>query len=118
MTEIILQYEKDFFSKAFCYVRGNLENRLSNDFIEYGKSGRVYDRESTINALHGLPEDRNIEITQFSLTVLSESILLARYVSHHRDDNSHALRTSIWKLEDNIWKLFFHQGTTQSNAYF
>ena len=116
MKNQILQYEKDFFSKAFCSIRENLENRLSKDFIECGKSGFVYDRESTINSLYGLSGDRNIEILQFNLTVLSESIVLARYISHHKDSNLYALRASLWKFEDNTWKLFFHQGTIQGNV--
>jgi len=111
MTNIILQYEKDFFSKTFCNNREKLENRFSKDFIEYGKSGFVYDREDVITSLLGLSKDRNIDIIQFSLTALCENILLARYISHHVDDNSYALRTSVWRYEDDSWKIFFHQGT-------
>jgi len=113
IKEMILQYEKDFFNLEFCSNRLNLENRLSKDFVEYGKSGCVYDRESTITALLDLSENRWIDITQFELTSLSENILLVNYISYDRSVNSHALRTSIWKKEDNAWKLYFHQGTPQ-----
>ena len=117
MKDLILQYENDFFSKAFCNVRENLENRLSKNFVEYGKSGLVHDRVRTINALHGLTEDRDIKISQFSLTILCENSLLARYVTHHRDSKTYVLRSSIWKFEDMTWQLFFHQGTAMNDEF-
>jgi hypothetical protein len=111
MEKLILQYEKDLFSAKFCKNRLNLESRLSKNFIEYGKSGYIYDRESTINALMNLQEDKQIEIMQFELIELNENILLVHYISHHKEDDSYALRTSIWKNEDDKLKLYFHQGT-------
>jgi len=117
--DLILQYEKDFFSFNFCSNRAKLENRLASDFVEYGSSGVIYDRESTINALVGLTRDRPIEIHNFKLSVLSKDILLAHYITHHKDDGKYALRTSIWKFENSNWKMYFHQGTPlQSNRQF
>ena len=113
MKELILGYEKDFFSQSFCSNIKNLESRLSKEFYEYGKSGSVHDRAIVINSLNNLPSDRQIEILQFELTQLSECVLLVNYISHHKDDNSYVLRTSIWINEDETWKLFFHQGTPQ-----
>ena len=111
MKDLILQYEKDFFNAEFCSSMANLDGRFSKDFFEYGKSGSVYYRECSINALMGLSKDKQIEITQFELTPLSENVLLVHYISYNREDNSYALRTSIWKTEDSNWKLYFHQGT-------
>lgn len=111
MKDLILQYEKDFFSAEFCSNRANLDSRFSKDFFEYGKSGTVYDRECSMNALMRLSKDRQIQITQFELTTLSENVLLIHYISHNKEDNSYALRTSIWKMENSNWKLYFHQGT-------
>jgi len=113
INDLILKYENDFFSKDFCNIQENLENRLSKDFTEYGKSGTIHNRERTINALQSITQDRDIEITNFTLTQLSENTLLARYTSHHKNPNTQALRTSIWKQENKQWKLYFHQGTPQ-----
>ena len=115
MNEKILQYEKDFFSFKFCSNRANLENRLAKDFFEYGKSGIIHTRESTINSLASLIEDRRIEIINFELTALSEGVLLVHYTSWHKDDDLYTLRTSIWRYEDGEWKLYFHQGTPLNN---
>jgi len=114
LKNTILQYENDFFDIKFCNSRESLENRLSINFIEYGSSGSVYDRENIINALIPLTENRQIEILQFDLTLLSDDVLLAHYISHHKNDNRYALRTSIWKIEDSQWKMYFHQGTPLS----
>jgi len=111
VTALILQYEQDFFDAAFCADRHRLEGRLSKDFVEYGKSGAEYTRDETIRALSAMADDKRIEITRFSLTRLGEDVLLARYVSYETDAHSYARRTSLWRLEDGEWKLFFHQGT-------
>ena len=111
MEDIILQYEKDFFCIEFCNCRENLERRFANSFFEFGKSGVVHDRECVINALMSLSEDRAIEITQFELNILSKYVLSAHYISHHKNEDLYALRTSIWKFENDEWKLYFHQGT-------
>ena len=111
ITDLILEYEKDFFDKNFCDNRSNLEERLAPNFIEYGKSGKTYDRGNAIKALCDLPQNRQIEITNFKVSQLSCDALLARYISHDLKDDAYALRTSIWKYEDGKWKLYFHQGT-------
>jgi len=118
MNEKILQYEKDFFNINFCCSRENLENRLSKDFFEYGKSGVIHNRKSTINSLVSLTEDRRIEIINFELTALSESVLLVHYTSWHKDDDLYVLRTSIWKIEDGEWKMYFHQGTPSVGSFY
>lgn len=111
MKDLILQYEKDFFNAQFCQNKANLENRLSKDFLEYGKSGKVYNREFSMDELMSLSTDRQIEIANFEITELTEDILIAHYVSCNKNQKSCALRTSIWRIEDGSWKLYFHQGT-------
>ena len=63
-----------------------------------------------ISALINISEDRPIEIIQFEVTVLCEDILLVHYTSHHKENNSYVLRTSVWKFEDSNRKLYFHHG--------
>ena len=111
MKNLLLKHEKELFSATFCNSREHLERILSKDFFEYGKSGKIYDRESTISALMSMTKDKNIEISQFEITELHDDVIIVHYISSHRDDNSQALRTSIWRLEDGDWKLLFHQGT-------
>jgi len=107
----ILRYEREFFSASFCKNRANLERRLADDFIEYGSSGAVHDRVSMIDALSGIVEDRLINIERFEVVKLSDAALLVRYISHDLSSNAYALRSSIWKLVGDEWKMSFHQGT-------
>ena len=111
LESMILQFEKDFFDVDFCCNKINLENRLSVNFYEYGKSGVIHDRDRTINMLLKMQNNRNITIDNFSATLLDENVILAHYLSYDIDSEQYALRTSIWKQEDDLWKMFFHQGT-------
>ena len=111
LESMILQFEKDFFDVDFCCSKINLENRLSVNFYEYGKSGVIYDRDRTIYMLSTMRNNKNITIDNFSATLLDENVIIAHYLSQDIDSGQYALRTSIWKKEDDLWKMFFHQGT-------
>lgn len=111
MENLILGYEKDFFDVEFCKNKNNLEYRLAKGFIEFGSSGRINDRDSIIYYLSNLTDNREIDILDFKLSVLSDTIIMANYRSLIKENNSYALRTSIWKKEEDQWKIYFHQGT-------
>ena len=112
LENTILRYEQDFFNADFCCKKENLENRICLDFFEYGKSGTIHGRENIINFLLNLQKNRDILISQFSATKLSENIIIEHYISYDKTEKQYALRTSIWKKEGNAWKIFFHQGTS------
>ena len=110
----ILKYEQDFFNVDFCCNKDNLENRLCVDFFEYGTSGKIHSREEIISSLLNMRENRDIIIYNFSALMLNENIIIAHYLSHEETTKKYALRTSIWKREETLWKMFFHQGTPAS----
>ena len=116
LESMILQFEKDFFDAEFCSSRVNLENRLSVDFHEYGKSGVIHNRDRTIDMLLNLQNNRDITINNFSATLLDENVVIVHYLSHETNTAQYTLRTSIWKFEDGFWKMFFHQGTPCSHS--
>ena len=111
MKNKLLQYEQDFFCADFCRDASNLESRLSDSLCEYGCSGRVYDKPAMIAALTSICEDRPILISDFEMQTLCTDVLLVHYKSYHEESRETALRTSIWRKEDDGWKLLFHQGT-------
>lgn len=118
IDELILGYEMDFFKKAFCDDIQNLENRIHDDFMEFGNSGKVYDKNSIIHFLNHLSTDRDIKIQNFVLKYIKDDILMANYISNAKETETKALRTSIWIKENADWKLYFHQGTsTELNTY-
>jgi hypothetical protein len=87
---------------------------LAADFFEFGRSGVVWNRQQTIEALAQEPlMERSIR--DFTTRLLSEGVVLVTYRSVLRDPvNSkewHAMRSSVWKLIDGRWQITFHQGT-------
>lgn len=110
LKKLLYQYEQDFFLMKFCRRRENLEERLHKDFMEYGKSGRIFHREETIEELSQLTIDRDIKIMNFHCTILNDKTAVVHYISLH-NDNTKVLRTSIWREEAGKWQLYFHQGT-------
>ena len=112
----ILKYEYDFFIKKFCDDAQNLNDRIHDEFIEFGKSGEVFDKNSIIEYLNNLDTDRDIEILSFEIKNLKEDFVLANYISNENEDGIKALRTSIWVKENMNWKLYFHQGTITESS--
>lgn len=118
IEQLILKYEMDFFRKEFCDNVQNLKERIHDKFIEFGKSGQVFDKDSIINYLNKLDSDRDIEIQNFVLRGLKDDVLVANYISNEKETGIKALRTSIWIKEYSDWKLYFHQGTvTELNTF-
>ncbi|WP_445637206.1 DUF4440 domain-containing protein [Nostoc sp. DSM 114161] len=89
---------------------------LADEFIEFGSSGRIFDRQQIIKSLENEPIEPLTQrsITEFKTLVLATGIVLVTYrvVRHVSGEQPvHSLRSSIWKLIDNRWKMIFHQGT-------
>ncbi|MEH2236777.1 nuclear transport factor 2 family protein [Nostoc sp.] len=89
---------------------------LADEFIEFGSSGRVYDKQQIINSLQNEPIEPLTQrsITEFKTLVLATGVVLVTYrvVRHISDEKPvYSLRSSIWKLNNDGWKMIFHQGT-------
>ena len=94
-----------------------LNEILSDDFIEIGASGIIFDKQSVIKALKS-ESFLKYTIADFKLTQLSKEIVLINY-SAYRDvagqhSKSDSLRSSIWKKFGSQWKIVFQQGTSIS----
>lgn len=89
-----------------------MDRILHPDFIEVGRSGRVYDRVGAI-ASTDYPFEYELPHSDMSVETLGADIALVRYVSNEFDAGgpTPAHRTSIWLHTDRGWRLRFHQGT-------
>jgi hypothetical protein len=99
--------------------REALVELLAPDFVEFGTSGRVYDREQIIAALtiEGPGQRGTVQISHLTVRPLSESVVLVTYqtVSRTCDHIEHcANRSSIWRRSEERWQMAFHQGTPVS----
>lgn len=84
---------------------------LADEFIEFGSSGRTFDKRKIIATL--LDETPvQVTLSEFRLQLLADNIALVTYRTHrHTAPPVFALRSSIWKLANGQWRVIFHQGT-------
>ncbi len=91
-----------------------LADLLADDFIEFGSSGQVFNKQQIIEGLQQEPPARR-SLLQFSATVLAPGVVLATYRAvQYRTPGEppiYSLRSSIWKLTNDRWQMVFHQGT-------
>jgi len=81
---------------------------LSEEFREFGASGIVWDRATLLETLSAeLPEPITSE--NFKYQHLSPHLALLTYVASNPARKT--LRSSLWRLEGDRWRVLFHQGT-------
>src|ERR1700688_350575 len=91
-----------------------LASLLAEEFCEFGSSGRIYTRDEIVNLLSA-ESQWTFSVTDFSVKVLAAGAALVRYqASRHSESlpqGSKSLRSSLWVLREDRWKMLFHQGT-------
>jgi hypothetical protein len=97
----------------------DLDALLANEFVEFGSSGRVFDRRQIIESLRTESPVRR-SLLDFKTLPLAPGMVLATYraVRHGvpGEQPTYSLRSSVWKLIDGQWQTVFHQGTHSSEA--
>jgi len=68
---------------------------LTDDFIEYVSSGKIYNKRDVIEAYKNFSGINHI-IIDFAIEFLSDTVVKTSFKSSF--DNKKALRTSIWKF--------------------
>lgn len=114
LEQLIWQYEKDFFCRDFCCKIQNLEKRLDDHFQEIGSSGKKIGRQEVIDSLSHNLSDRAIDIEEFHIEILSDTVVLAKYIAVFTEQNQKSFRSSIWIKRGNAWRILYHQGTNSS----
>ena len=91
-----------------------LEIILADDFIEYGSSGRMYNKKQAIDGLI-ISSTAQMTIMDFEVKLLAPGVALATYrvikLNNQGEETNYSLRSSIWKLHKGRWQMVFHQGT-------
>lgn len=110
--EIIFELEKELLKPEIRKSPMILKKLLSNDFIEYCSSGKIYkyNKEDTF-----YEENVSFEIMDFESQILANDCILATYkikkIYHLDNSTKRSIRSSIWKCFNGNWKMIFHQGT-------
>jgi len=91
------------------FDRDYLQQVLHPDFLEFGRSGRVWTRHDTMTAEPG-PIDA--WLADFAVYPLSDTAVLVTYTSHVQHERMDVgRRSSIWIRAGSSWQLRLHQGT-------
>lgn len=85
-----------------------LDAVLADEFFEIGSSGYMYDKKDCLETGVVLTE---MSLHNFDLYPLADDVVLTTYFIVDTTRNRNTYRSSIWKLIDGRWQLYFHQGT-------
>ena len=94
-----------------------LKELLADDFVEFGSSGRVWNKKDIIADLMNENSEGEYSLTtdDFKVILFSPDVVMATYLCYRKNLSGDILRTtlrsSIWKLNDGNWQIYFHQGT-------
>ncbi|MHC1748213.1 MAG: DUF4440 domain-containing protein [Cellulosilyticaceae bacterium] len=112
--ELILTLEERLLNPEVRCSKQKLEELLDEEFIEFCTSGNIYiyDKDKVIDTQTNL-EVVNWRILDFKIKWISKECILATYrlVKDSSAIKEYSLRSSIWKKQNNRWKMIFHQGT-------
>jgi hypothetical protein len=90
---------------------------LADDFMEFGSSGRTYDKKQILYQLRKqllaqltMEEFRVVELTPHAAFTYK-----ARAESADGKGEKYSLRSSLWVQRAGEWQMIFHQGTLVSD---
>jgi hypothetical protein len=88
---------------------------LHDVFLEFGRSGRTYDRAAIVDLLASEQPAGQVVAQDFEIIELGPDAALLTYRSVVIDERGnaqrHSVRSSVWVQTPDGWKLRFHQGT-------
>ena len=112
MIELLLKLEMSLWIEETRNNQEYMTKVLHNDFIEYGRSGKRYDKidilshcDLEINAVFPFPNLSVKEINDNTYLITYQSVLL------NGDKIEKSNRSSIWIEQDGTFQLIHHQGT-------
>jgi hypothetical protein len=117
-VEEVRDLELSLLTEAVRKDAARLYLLLTEEFCEFGASGRVYTKSEVIAELLA-EHERRIAMKDFATQMIDSSTMLVRYRSVREGEDGvvvEALRSSIWVLREGRWQILFHQGTRVGSA--
>ncbi len=109
LLKLIQHLELSLLDPPIRQSKNALNKLIADDFVEFGKSGKIYNKQNILDALP-TEKPKIFNMIDFEIRELSQDIVLARYKTI--ENGVVSLRSSIWqKVGDPSWQLLFHQGT-------
>jgi len=106
----LLRLELALASRDPTGVEGGLMSLIAEDFVEFGRSGRIWTALSIKEILEAPPGEA-VRIEDFEVVELADGVVLATYLVPGPPSVN---RSSIWVHRGGRWLLRFHQGTART----
>lgn len=111
-TQAVIALELALLDPATRHDRAFLDRHIAEDFEEIAANGRRFGKDEV---LARLPQERGVDFMAegFRGRRLASNLVLLNYDARRRTDDGEARsrRTSLWRQEDGVWRMCFHQGT-------
>jgi len=115
LEEHLKSLEEQLLDPAFRINSEAVAALLADDFVEFGSSGRSFDKASILTELRNEPVRKAFLLSDFLVRQLSSTVALVTYRATRRNLDGQPIgqswRSSIWMQLDGRWQLTFHQGT-------
>ena len=113
LHNVIQQLELSLLEPATRRSVDYLNKHIADEFIEFGSSGKIYNKQDVVESLP-FEKEKKFNVMDFSIKVLSQDVVLATYKIIGESITLTSLRSSIWKRVDGEWQMVFHQGTEKT----
>jgi len=117
LEELIRGLELRLLDPEVRASHAELDHLLTDDFLEIGSSGRIFDKRQVMEALLG-GSDTSFTLEEYHLREVGDKALLATFhvlkKTGQDGEETSSIRSSLWVLQDGRWRLRFHQGTPSS----
>ncbi len=104
LLDEIRELEEQLVTPAVRASADALDRLVSDEFVEFGSSGRVYSKQDVIAQMLAEPAV-TIRVADFNVLAVGPEVALATYRT------GRSLRSSLWRREGEGWRIVFHQGT-------
>jgi hypothetical protein len=110
--KLLQRLEEELWREETRFDIHYMEQVLAEDFFEFGRSGRVYNRDEILAAPRQTL-DAVLPLPDYDVRLLAEDVALATYNSAITYDGvlEKGRRSSIWSRTSTGWAIRFHQGT-------
>lgn len=110
---LLRRLEESLWREGTRFDAAYLDRVLAADFVEFGRSGRRYDRAAILASPPG-PIDAVLPLAAFRVGPIGDDVVLVTYVSERTWQGAVELtnRCSVWRRGGpEGFRLVFHQGT-------
>ena len=97
--------EESLWRSETRFDREHMNDVLAPDFLEFGRSGRVYRREDTLD-VPAQPIDATLPLAKFAVRSIAADVALVTYVSEvtYGEVKEVANRSSLWSRHAGGWR--------------